>query len=926
MKSSLPWSVLVGREAELARLSELVNGARAGKSGALVLSGEPGVGKTSLCEAAASMAEGMQVLSARGVSSESELPFAGLTELFSGAGDLLGTLPDRLQVAMEAALGLGEPADVDPFAVRVATLGLLAAFADSQPVLCVIDDLQWLDASSAGALAFAARRLQAEGVAMLFATRPTEEPDGLAAEIETLALSGLSPGAAAAVLSAVAGAPVESGVALALHTATRGNPLALAELPGLLTPGQLGGWEPLEDPLPPGPITDRAFRRRIAELSPDARTALLVAAASGTGELALVLAALADLGVKPAALEAGEEARIITVDEAHIEFRHPLLRAASYYGAVAPARRRAHAAVARVLGAGDGRRPWHQGAATLAPDETIAGALEEVGINARNLGARTTSARAMQRAAQLTPDPDTRARRLGEASLDLQLIGRPEAALALAEEALGHVHNPELHADLELVRSSYLLLVGQPREAHRLLMAEATGFEAGEPGRAAILQMTAVGPCLLMGEARLAYSTADRAHGNASKVGGPLQLFADAVLAQMLVIRGETARGRQLLEGCLPFLMEADPLRGTHLPMAQGVSICYMWIEQFATTRALLERLIEAARTAGAPGLLPYPLSVLGELDFRCGAWDEAYSGFYEAVELARETGQAIHLPRMLSGLARIEAQRGDATRCRAHVAESLRLAAGLGAEHSARMNADEVLGLLEFAENRPEVALTHLQAVAQDLADEEVGEPSLMGAAPERIEALVRAGQTEDAALALAAFSRQAQITGSLWATAAAARCNGIMGPAGGGDEHFEAAIRSHDQLSLPFEKARTELCFGEALRRAKRRTQAREHLQRALDTFARLGARPWVERAELELAATGQSARRRDPSTAAELTPQELRVALAIAHGASNREAATALFLSPKTIEFHLGSIYRKLGIRSRSELARLYALPDR
>jgi DNA-binding CsgD family transcriptional regulator len=349
-----------------------------------------------------------------------------------------------------------------------------------------------------------------------------------------------------------------------------------------------------------------------------------------------------------------------------------------------------------------------------------------------------------------------------------------------------------------------------------------------------------------------------------------------------------------------------------------------MWIEQFTTTRALLGRLIDAARAAGAPGLLPYPLSVLAELDFRCGAWDEAYSGFYEAVELARETGQAIHLPRLLSGLARIEAQRGDESRCRAHVAESLQLAAGLGELTSAGMNADEVLGLLEFAANRPEMALTHLDRVGQGLADEEVGEPSLMGAAPERIEALARVGRTEEAVGALAAFSRQAAMTESSWAKAAAARCEAVLAPVGGTDEHFGEALHWHERLSLPFERARTELCFGEALRRAKRRSEARAQLQRALDTFSAIGARPWVERAEHELAATGRSARRRDASASVDLTPQELRVALAIAHGASNREAATALFLSPKTIEFHLGSIYRKLGIRSRSELARLYALP--
>ena len=230
-------------------------------------------------------------------------------------------------------------------------------------------------------------------------------------------------------------------------------------------------------------------------------------------------------------------------------------------------------------------------------------------------------------------------------------------------------------------------------------------------------------------------------------------------------------------------------------------------------------------------------------------------------------------------------------------------------------MTADEVLGLLDFAENRPDGALVRLDALGLALAEEEVGEPSLMGAVPERIEALARVGRTEDAGVALASLSRQATVTGSSWARAVAKRCAGVLASGDAIDEHFNEALAFHDELALPFERARTELCFGEALRRAKRRSQAREQLQRALDAFVAVGARPWVERAEHELA-----------STAAELTPQELRVALAVAHGASNREAATALFLSTKTIEFHLGSVYRKLGIRSRSELARLYALPAR
>lgn len=922
--------MLVGRDAELARIADLVAAARAGRSGALVLVGEPGIGKTTLCESAANLADQMQVLRVSGVASELELPFAALTLLFATAGDRIAALPPRQREAMESALGMRPPSGIDPFAVGVATLGLLAAVADGDPLLCIVDDLQWIDASSAEALAFAARRLQAEGVAMLFAGRPSDDQSELTAGLGCLSLSGLSFPEALTVLSAVAGAAIDVDVARALHSATSGNPLALTELPSQLSVGQLAGWEPLDDPLPPGPATDRAYRRRIADLDPDARTALVVVAASGDGELALVLGALADLGVDPAGLEAAEEANIVRSHRDHIEFRHPLLRAAAYHSVLAPARRRAHAAIAGVLDVDDARRAWHLGAAAIMPDSTIADALDAAGVDARLRGAHATAARALQRSAELTPDGDSRARRLTEAAADLNLIGRPSAAVVLASEALGHVRSPELRADIELVYSSFLTLVGRPLEAHRRLTETAASFESSEPGRAAILQMTAVGCCYLIGDGRLAYRTAEQAHVNALRVGGPLEVFADSVLAQTLVIRGETSRARELLERCLPFLMSVDPVWGPHLSMAQGVCISYMWIEQFATARQLVERIVSAARAASAPGLLPFPLSVLSELDLREGAWDQAYSSGHEALELAHETGQSVHLPRLLSGLARIEAHRGDEVGCRAHVAESLRLGVELGESRSAQMNADEVLGLLEFGNDRPEDALTHLDDLAAALIEEEVGEPWLMGAVPERIELLVRVGRSRDARNAIATFTRQADVTGSKWARAAAWRCEGVLasaetpGLSGTADRFFGLALEAHDQLVLPFERARTELCYGEALRRLGRRREARQQLQRAIETFAALGARPWLRRAEQELAATGQKARRRDPSTLSELTPQELRVALAVANGASNREAATALFLSTKTIEFHLGNIYRKLGVRSRSELARHYAVP--
>jgi len=916
--------VLVGRETEVARLEKLLDEARHGRSGALVITGDTGMGKTALLRAVTEMASDLAVQSARGVTAESDLPFAGLAELFAPTLDLVTALPDRQRAAMEGALALGPAVSVDPLAVGVATLGLLSAAADRTPVLCTVDDLQWVDASSAQALSFAARRLQAEGVAMVFTTRLHDEVAAPFHDLETLLLGGLSSDAATELLNSATEAPVNAEVARWLHSSTGGNPLALVELPLLLSAGQLDGSEPLQDPLPPGPTIERALRRRIAELQPDTRSALLIAAASGTGELDVIVAALHGLGLSSTALEPAEEAGIISLEGSRVDFRHPLLRSAAYHGALTSNRRKAHVALAGALADNDRRRVWHLAAAAIGPDATIADALDDVGVEARRRGAHAGAARALQRSARLTADPDTRARRLGEASVDLNLIGRPEQAVALAAEALTHAQSEALHADLELVHSSFLTLVGQPREAHRLLTAEAARFEQSEPGRASILQMAAVAPCYLVGDGRLAYQTAEQAHASAQRVGGPLALFADAILAQALVIRGDSTRARALLDGCLPLLMEADPIWGPHLAFSQAISITYLWVEQFDTARKLLDRIVQAARAAGAPGLLPFPLSVLGELDFRTGAWDAAYSGLHEAVELAHETGQSVHLPRLLEGVARIEAQRGQAEICRAHIAESLAVAAQLGGLRAAEIAADEILALLEFADQRYDETLVHLDRLAPVLEEEQVGEPSLLGAAPERIEALARSGRDEDAESALATFDGHATRSESSWGQAAAARCRGFMATAECFEAAFEDSLRWHDHVSLPFERARTELCYGERLRRAKKRAEARQHLRAALETFELLGARPWIERSERELAATGQTVRRRDSSADEQLTPQELRVALAVAEGASNREAATALFLSTKTIEFHLGSVYRKLGLRSRSELARRFAPP--
>ncbi len=916
-----PQAVL-GREPERQRLDSLLDEARDGRSAALVLSGEAGIGKSALLDDAVVRAAGFRVLRARGFESESELAFSGLADLLRPVLGLLDSIPEPQFAALAGALSLGPPGQGDRFAVCAATLSLLAVAAeDGAPILVVLDDAQWLDTSSVQAVLFATRRLYAEGVAVLIALRSGEDSAESAlierAGLPTLELAGLDVESARALLGA-GGLAVSSEVAARLAADVAGNPLALIEIPRLLTPGQLAGTEPLPDELPAAPTVERAFGQRLDALPDQTRTALLVAAASESGDLGQIVQALSTLGSDLAAFEAAERAEIVALDAERIQFRHPLLRAAAYRAASASSRRAAHGALARAE-AGDGRA-WHLAAAAQEGNEEAAQALEEAALEARQKGGVAESSSAFERAAELSADDESRARRLREAAGDARLAGRVDSAVELLGRALGCVTEPISRARIQHLRGVIEMWDGSAAAAHDLLVTEAGRIEELDRGRASSMLTGAAWAGFMAGQLDRGLATARRANELAAGQSEEIEITAAAVLGIGLLLVGESKTALPLLAAYHQQLLDGRGAGALPQQLIRPAGQVLMWFERYDEARETLTKTIEVARSRSALGALPYALATLAEIDYRTGSWPAAYAGASESVRIAEDTGQTSLLAYGLACLAQVEAATGRESDCRIHAARAVELAevrAGAAVAY-----AQAALGLLELGLGRPEAAEAQLLQLAQSVGDRGLREPGVIQWVPDLVEAQVRAGRAEEAAKTLVGFESAAVEADRVWARAAAARCRGLLAADADFEAVFAEAIELHGRTPTPFERARTELCLGERLRRARRRADARAPLRSALETFERLGAVPWAERARHELAATGETVRARDAAAADELTSTELQVALLVGRGATNKEAGAALFLSPKTIETHLGRVYRKLSVRSRTELANVLA----
>jgi ATP/maltotriose-dependent transcriptional regulator MalT len=912
--------MFVGREQERARIDRLLEDARAGRSGALLLHGEAGIGKTALLRWAIGRAAGMRVLRARGIETESDIPFAGLAELVTPLLERLDDIPDVQAMALRGALALGPATPHDRFTVPAALLSLLAVAAEEEPVLVAIDDAQWLDEASLEAFLFAGRRLGAEGIAILGALREGTRVAGLEVPwLERLRIRPLADVEARELLQEERLAPP---VADRLVSTAAGNPLALLEIPRLLSDGQRAGREPLEEPLRPGTGVERAFRRALDALTDAARRALLVAATAHTGRSDVIEPALRESGLSLDDLAPAEEARLIAIGDGEVEFRHPLLRSTAFHAASAAERRAAHAALAAAAPEGSPERAWHLAACAVAPDEEVAAALEAAALDARGRGAHATAARDFGRAAQLTPDDEPRARRLLEAATDATRSGEADRALALLGDAARLATDPLLAADVQRMTGHVEMRRGSPLVAYELLVAEAERVRSRDPRRAAGMFLEASVTHMMTGDMHALVATAERARALATSADPAVELLATAVIGEAYLALGDVEQGDALLTACEPYLLEGDPLAIVEVvAMAAHSSV---WIEKFDRAQRIFDRLIAAARDASAVSALIYPLAARSHHSFRLGRWAAALAEATESVELAQDTGQSPLLSHSLAALARIEAGLGQEEDCRRHVREGLALAARFQEDATgAYLNA--ALGLLELGLGRSPEAIAALEE-AQRISDRLQTQPSVVQSTPDLVEAYARAGRREEAAALLDAF--EARGRGSRWVEAASGRLRGLLAPDTEMRGRFEAALALHDGLPMPFERARTLLCLGERLRRARQRAEAREPLKEALEIFERLGARGWGERTRTELRATGEQQARRAETAAEQLTPHELQIAVLVAQGMTNREAAAALFLSPKTIEYHLGQIYRKLDVRGRAQLARLMAmeLPER
>jgi DNA-binding CsgD family transcriptional regulator len=907
--------MLLGRAVECARIDRLLSEATAGRSGALLVWGDPGIGKTALLEYAAHRAEGMAVVRARGVESEAQVPFAGLLELLRPLLGELERLPDPQAVALRSALGLGPGAETDRFMIGAATLSVLAAAAERSPLLVLVDDLQWLDPSSAAAIVFSARRLLADAVAMVLAARREEAEAVPAAGLPRLRLEGLDRTASEALLDRHAGRAVSAEFAEQLFLATAGNPLALVELASEAP-------ERAADLLGVGLTTEtgieRAFLGRSDALPRETRRALVVAAAVASGEMGTIQRASERLGIDPRALEEAERMRLVVVSDARLEFRHPLVRSAFYHAAAPPERRAVHRAIAETYIAERDldSRAYHLAAATFGPDESVAAALEQAAIRAAARGGHAAAASALERAARLTPDEEDRpAQHLVAAADAAWAAGDTGRTMRLVDEALERCSGRRLRADGLRLKGYAEMQIGPVMRGHDTLVEAAAQIEPLDPGKAVELLAEAADACTYAARPETMLITAQRAWDLVpADARDREKAFARLALGTALIFNGHGRAGAQLLHEATQLVGHRDAL-GDDPRLLARAAIAPLWLREAGIGNELIERALEAARAQNALGAMPLALQIVAVDSAASDRWAFSKARHHEAIALARDAGHAVRLCGLLAGLARIEARQGQAEVCRSYAEEAIALARRLGLDFY-RLWAITGLGDLELAAGHLDEALRWLQEAEGILRDRRIGDPDIWPA-PELVEVWLRLGDRQEAQRVTTDYLARAEQKRQPWSLARATRCRALLATAEAYDGAFHESLRYHELTVDAFELARTQLCYGERLRRDKRRLDAREQLRAAFACFERLGAVPWAERARVELQATGETARRRDASTIDQLTPQELQIATVLADGLTTREAAARLYLSPKTVEYHLRNAYRKLGIRTRREL---------
>jgi DNA-binding CsgD family transcriptional regulator/tetratricopeptide (TPR) repeat protein len=907
--------MLHGRDRECARLDGLLDAARAGRSGALVLRGEAGIGKSALLDYAAEHADGFRVLRGEGIDSESEFPFAAVHQLLRPVSSRIDHLPPRQRVAVEAAFGLGPATGDDKFLVSLGILSLLSEVAEQQPVLCLVDDAQWLDESSADALTFVARRLEADRIVLLFAVRDHETEMLTGAALPELHLDGLDAEAAQALLRD--GPAVAPHVCDLLVASTAGNPLGLRELPRSLHAEQLSGRDPLPDQLPLSAGLERAFLTQINRLPAAARTMLLLASAELAGDLRIVLAAAQLLDVPADALAEAEAAAFVRVVDGQVTFRNPLQRSAIYRGATFLQRRAANQALASVLTRPEDadRRAWQLASAAVGPDEMLAAELTAVAERALERGGHAAAATAYERAAELTPGAAAESERLVAAARAAWTGGKPDRARALLDNAGPIASDPHVQADVARLRGNIAFACGEPEAAYLSLSDGADLIAVSDPPLAASM-LAEMGLVAWVNGDVLRVAEAARRLAELPEPSDRTAITASLIVGLAHFLKGDTESATAALQRAADSAEQLGDLEG--LNQTGGAAL---FLGDDARALAMFTRAAARARADGAVNTLPTVLGPLGALQAWTGRYASAEATASEGLRLSLDTGQenpAAHHRSVLAWLAAVQGRERD---CQDAAAAALARAIGHRLGPHAGI-ASWALALLDLGLGRPTEAFDRLNALAGSSPGEGHQVVKTFAAA-DFVEVAIRVDRPDRAEEAAATLRGWASHVGAPWALALSARCDALL--ADGADEHFARAAELHAQSSRPFDAARTELLWGEFLRRRRSRAAARTHLRAACEAFEGLGATPWAERARIELQATGETARKRDVSTISQLTPQELQIARLVGAGGTNREIAAELFLSPRTIDYHLHKIFTKLGMSSRAELVRLVASAD-
>jgi len=897
------------RNRERGLLDWLVAETRAGRSCVLVLRGDAGIGKTALLEYLSGVADGCRIARVAGVESEMELAFAGLHALCAPMLGRVGQLPVPQRDALDTAFGMSAGPPPDRFLVGLAVLSLLADAAEEQPLVCIVDDAQWLDRVSVQTLAFVARRLLAERVGLVFALRESGGDHELKG-LPELVIEGLADDDARRLLDATIPGSLDARVRDRILGEAGGNPLALLELPReRTTTAVAGGFGlPLETPLTSR--IEQGFVRQLEPFPADTRRLLLLAAAEPVGDVTLLWRAAERLGIGPEAAAPAEAAGLIEIG-ARVRFRHPLLRSAAYRAAPAPERREVHRALADATDAraDPDRRAWHRARAAGRPDEAVADELERSAGRAQARGGLSAAAAFLQRAAELTPDPALRVERsLAAAQAKLDVADAASASDLLAAAELGPASDLQ-RARLQRLGAQIVFASQRGRDAPPLLLAAARQLDPLDAAMARETYLEAFASAMFAG--RLGTGPDEREVAKAAR--GPNQappLGAAEGLLDALVTR--------FTEGYAAAVAPlSQALRAFDQPDGGGADRRWLWLAcrlaqdlwNDELWHALATRGVRLARETGELNLLPNALNYLAALNVHSGAFATAAALIAEVDSITQATG----LPPLKYAASMLAAARGDQAQTLTLLEWGRRNSTERG-EGSAIGAAFWLTALLHNGHGHYDEALA---AARQACEHEDV---MYYGwALVELVEAGVRAGRPDEAVAALDRLSERTRAGGTEWALGIEARGRALLSD----DEAlYRESVERLARSRAALELARSRLLYGEWLRRGNRRIDAREQLREAHELFSRMGAEAFAERARRELSATGETVRKRTVETADELTTQEAQIARLAAQGRTNPEIAALLFISPRTVEYHLYKVFPKLGISSRRELRR--ALP--